>query len=112
MDRHHLLIIDGMALLFRAFYATAVRRHFMINSKGIPTNAVQGYMRHVLTAIEHAAPTHIAVCWDMGSTTFRNELFGNYKSNREAPPLEMVLQFNLAKAMTAAFNIPTIGLAG
>ena len=112
MNKPHLLLIDGMALLFRAFFATAVSKQFMINTDGIPTNAVQGYMRHLLTAIEKTNPTHVAVCWDMGSHTFRNELYSEYKANRSAAPVELIPQFDIAKEVTAAFNIPNIGIVG
>lgn len=84
----------------------------MINKAGIPTNAVQGYMRHLLMAVDHVNPSHTAVCWDMGSQTFRNELYDQYKSNRAAPPLELIPQFDLAKEITNAFNIPNIGIPG
>lgn len=112
MKKDRLLVVDGMALLFRAFFATAVRKQFMVNSKGIPTNAVQGYLRHFLTALEAIRPSHIVVSWDMGSKTFRNELFQDYKSNREAPPAELIPQFDLAKEVTDCFNIPNIGIPG
>ncbi|RLQ95158.1 5'-3' exonuclease [Falsibacillus albus] len=108
----HLLLIDGMALLFRSFYATAVTGQFMINSKGTPTNAIQGLMKHLLTAVDKIQPTHTAVCWDMGSATFRNELYTEYKANREAPPVEMIPQFDLAKEVVGAFRFPNIGLVG
>ncbi|WP_051405019.1 5'-3' exonuclease [Bacillus cihuensis] len=101
-----------MALLFRAFYATAVTGQFMINSKGVPTNAVQGFLKHMLMAIDHFSPSHVAVCWDMGSKTFRNDLFPDYKANRSEAPIEMVPQFELAKEAVEAFNIPNIGVAG
>ena len=64
------MLVDGMALLFRAFYATAVTGQFMINSKGIPTNAVNGFVKHFFTAVSSFKPSHVAVCWDMGSKTF------------------------------------------
>ena len=106
------MLIDGMALLFRAFYATAVTGQFMINSKGIPTNAVQGFLKHMLTAVNHFSPSPVAVCWDMGSKTFRNELFDGYKANRSEAPVEMIPQFDLAKQAVEAFDIPNIGLSG
>lgn len=106
------LLVDGMALLFRAFYATAVSGQFMINSKGVPTNAVQGFLKHLIMATDHFAPSHVAVCWDMGSQTFRNELFDGYKANRSEAPIEMIPQFDLAKEAVKAFDIPNIGLAG
>jgi len=107
-----LLLIDGMALLFRAFYSTAVTGQFMYNDKGIPTNAVNGFLKHMILAINNFQPTHIAVCWDMGSTTFRNEMFDNYKANRSAAPEELIPQFDLAKEATSAFQIPNIGVKG
>ncbi|GIN96582.1 5'-3' exonuclease [Siminovitchia terrae] len=112
MDNKKLLLVDGMALLFRAFFATSVRKQFMINSKGIPTNAVQGFLRHFLSALESSQPSHVAVCWDMGSQTFRNEIFQDYKSNREAPPVELLPQFDLVKEVTSAFSVPNVGLSG
>ncbi|MCJ7839508.1 5'-3' exonuclease [Lederbergia sp. NSJ-179] len=101
-----------MALLFRAFFATAVQKNFMTNSQGIPTNAVQGYLKHLFTACEKTQPTHIAICWDMGSTTFRNEMYTNYKANRQTPPVEMIPQFELAKDVTTAIGIPNLGVKG
>ncbi|MBS4199450.1 5'-3' exonuclease [Bacillus sp. FJAT-49732] len=112
MSNSHLLLIDGMALLFRSFYSTAVRNNYMFDSKGVPTNAVQGYIKHLLTAVEKFDPTHVAVCWDMGSKTFRNEMFDGYKANRPAPPVEMIPQFDLAQKVTNSFGIMSIGLAG
>ncbi|TGA98117.1 5'-3' exonuclease [Sporolactobacillus shoreae] len=111
-DRPKLLLVDGMALLFRAFYATAPTGQFMINNQGLPTNGVQGFLRHLLLAIQSRNPTHIAVCWDMGKKTFRHQMFDGYKANRAAPPVEMIPQFDLAKEMTTAFKIRNVGMAG
>lgn len=110
--KESLMLIDGMALLFRAFYATAVSGQYMINSKGMPTNAVQGFLKHMLAAVSEFSPSHLAVCWDMGSKTFRTELFGGYKANRGEAPVELIPQFELAKEVVSAFDIPNIGLAG
>ncbi|MDQ0228827.1 5'-3' exonuclease [Metabacillus malikii] len=109
---NHLLIVDGMALLFRSFFATSVYGHYMVNSKGIPTNAVNGLLKHLFAAIEYVKPSHVVVCWDMGSKTYRNELFQEYKSNRPEAPLEMQPQFQLAKEAITALDIPNIGLEG
>ncbi|NMH70450.1 5'-3' exonuclease [Bacillus sp. RO3] len=108
----HLLLIDGMALLFRSFFATAVTGQFMMNSKGLPTNGVQGFMKHLLMATEHVKPTHIIVCWDMGSQTFRNDVFNDYKSNRNAPPVELIPQFDLAKEVAEGFDLYNVGVVG
>lgn len=108
----NLLVIDGMALLFRAFYATAVTNQFMYNEKGMPTNGVQGMMRHIFAAVRQNNPTHTVICWDMGSKTFRNELFDGYKAGRKAPPEEMIPQFDLAKEVADAFGFMNLGVAG
>lgn len=106
------LLVDGMALLFRAFYSTAMTGYFMINSKGIPTNGVHGFVRHLLTAVNHFEPSHVVCCWDMGSKTFRTELYKDYKGNRGEPPIELIPQFDLVKEVVASFDIPNIGLEG
>jgi 5'-3' exonuclease len=108
----HVLLVDGMALLFRSFYATAISGNFMINSKGIPTNAIHGFVKHLLAAVRTIQPTYVVCCWDMGSTTFRTEMFPDYKANRGEPPLELVPQFDLVKEVVSAFDIPNIGVLG
>lgn len=112
MTRKKLLIIDGMALLFRGFYATSFTGNFMLNSKGIPRNGLFGFMNYFTDAIHTFEPTHILCCWDMGSKTFRNELYTEYKSNRQAPPEQLIPQFDLCKDVVTAFQIPNIGIVG
>ncbi|WP_139377105.1 5'-3' exonuclease [Halobacillus hunanensis] len=112
MTTNRVLLVDGMALLFRAFYATAMSNYFMINSKGMPTNAVYGMVKHLFTAIDTYQPTHVVCCWDMGSKTFRNELFSEYKANRGEAPEELIPQFELAKEVMESLDIPNIGKAG
>ncbi|MDQ6599398.1 5'-3' exonuclease [Bacillus salipaludis] len=107
-----LMLVDGMALLFRAFYATAVTGQFMINSKGIPTNGIHGFIKHLFTAVSSFKPSHVAVCWDMGSKTFRTELFSSYKGNRGEAPVELIPQFDLVKEVVESFDIPNIGMVG
>lgn len=106
------MLVDGMALLFRAFFATSITGQFMINSKGVPTNAINGFVKHLLTAISVHQPSHVAVCWDMGSKTFRTEMFDLYKANRSSAPIELIPQFDLVKEVVSAFDIPNIGVAG
>ncbi|PTG41604.1 flap endonuclease, partial [Staphylococcus cohnii] len=105
-----ILLIDGMALLFRHFYATSLHKQFMRNSSGIPTNGVQGFVRHVFTAINEIQPSHVAVCWDMGKSTFRNEMFDGYKQNRPAPPEELIPQFDYVKEISNQFGFVNMGV--
>ncbi len=105
-----ILLIDGMALLFRHFYATSLHKQFMRNSSGTPTNGIQGFVRHVFSAINDIQPTHVAVCWDMGKSTFRNDMFDGYKQNRPAPPEELIPQFDYVKEVSNQFGFVNIGV--
>lgn len=105
-----ILLVDGMALLFRGYFATAYSGNFMKTEEGVPTNGVFQFLRYFLDGVNEFNPTHVICCWDMGSKTFRTELFDDYKSNRSAPPEELVPQFTLVKEVVDAFNIPNIGL--
>lgn len=110
MDRQKVLLVDGMALLFRGFFATAFRGNFMMTSGGLPTNGVYQFMRYFLDAVNTFHPTHVICCWDMGSKTFRTEMYEGYKANRGEPPVELVPQFDLVKEVTESFNMPNIGI--
>ncbi|MDU3989322.1 MAG: 5'-3' exonuclease H3TH domain-containing protein, partial [Staphylococcus sp.] len=105
------LLVDGMALLFRHFYATSLHNQFMYNSKGMPTNGIQGFVRHIFTAIKDIKPSHVAICWDMGKATFRNAMYTSYKQNRPAPPEELIPQFDYVKDISEQFGFVNIGVA-
>ncbi len=111
-EKPHILIVDGMALLFRSFFATYAMGHFFPNDKGIPTNGVQGFARHTMTAMSLFKPTHMAVCWDMGAHTFRNDLYDGYKANRPAPPEELVPQFDMARDVSELIGWKNYGEKG
>lgn len=112
MTKPHLLIVDGMALLFRSYFASAAMNQFIRLEDGTPSNGVQGFARHVLTAQNIMKPTHLAVCWDMGAHTFRNDLFDGYKANRPAPPEEMLPQFDMAKEVSQMIGWQNFGVKG
>ena len=111
-EKPHVLVIDGMALLFRSFFATAMSGNYFKNDKGIPTNAVQGFARHVLAAQNLMQPTHMAICWDKGMLTFRNELYDGYKANRPKPAEELVPQFDMAQELSEHLGWMNFGIAG
>ncbi len=102
----HLHLIDGSHFIFRAYYALPALTR---KSDGLPVGAVRGFcgMLHRLIAdnTAHEAPTHIAVLFDKGSQTFRNEIYGDYKANRDAMPEDLRPQMPLTRAATTAFNI-------
>lgn len=112
MTQPHIMLVDGMALLFRSYHATAPMNQFFRKQDGTPTNGVQGFARHVLSAQSIINPTHLAVCWDMGSQTFRNEIYDGYKANRPAPPEEMIPQFDLAREISETIGWKNFGLKG
>ncbi|WP_180554604.1 5'-3' exonuclease [Staphylococcus haemolyticus] len=107
---NRVLLVDGMALLFRHFYATSLHNQFMYNSKDIPTNGIQGFVRHIFTAINEINPSHVAVCWDMGQSTFRNDMYTDYKQNRPAPPEELIPQFDYVKEISDQFGFINVGM--
>lgn len=106
------LLVDGMALLFRGFYATSYGGYIMKTSSGTPTNAVYGFVKYLWDAIQTFQPSHVVCCWDMGSKTFRNDKFEAYKANRGDAPEELIPQFDLVKEVTSSFNIPNVGVVG
>ncbi|MCM3760792.1 5'-3' exonuclease [Alkalihalobacillus oceani] len=110
MENKKVMLVDGMALLFRSFYATAMSGYYMVNSKGIPTNAIHGFVKHLFSATNRFEPTHVICCWDMGSETFRNDIYPAYKANRGEPPVELIPQFDLVKEVVEELSIPNVGL--
>jgi 5'-3' exonuclease len=106
------MLVDGMALLFRAFYATSYTGYIRKTKSGLPTNAVYGFLQYFFDAVRTFSPTHAICCWDQGSQTFRTERYAAYKANRPLPPPELVPQFDLVQEVTAEMGIPNIGAPG
>ncbi|MBB6452342.1 5'-3' exonuclease [Salirhabdus euzebyi] len=110
--KNNVMLVDGMALLFRGFFATSYTGNYMMTSKGVPTNGIYGFLKYFLDAIETFEPSHVICCWDMGSKTFRTEMYDQYKANRDEPPVELIPQFELVKEVVEAFGVPNVGIAG
>lgn len=100
---NRIVLIDGHALAFRAFYALADTG--MRTSTGEATFAVYGFVSIMLNAIREHNPTHIAVSFDIGRT-FRDDLYDAYKAGRAETPQEFHSQLERIKEMMRAFNIP------
>jgi len=102
----HLHLIDGSAFIFRAFHALPPLTR---KSDGLPIGAVSGFCNMLQKYVEDAtgpdAPTHVAVIFDKGSHTFRNDLYDLYKANREEMPEALRPQMPLTRRATLAFNI-------
>ncbi|WP_025026574.1 5'-3' exonuclease [Caldalkalibacillus mannanilyticus] len=111
-NQQSVMLVDGMALLFRAYYASSYTGYIMKTSTGIPTNAVHGFVKYFWDAVQTFQPSHVVCVWDMGAHTFRTELYDQYKANRVAPPEELVPQFDLVKEVVDSFGVPNIGVHG
>ena len=110
---HHLHLIDGSAFIFRAYHALPPLTR---KSDGLPIGAVSGFCNMLQRYIEGNtgpdAPTHVAVIFDKGSHTFRNDLYDQYKANRDAMPEDLRPQMPLTRRATEAFNIACEEMAG
>ncbi|GAA0133541.1 5'-3' exonuclease [Paenibacillus sp. YSY-4.3] len=111
-SKDSILLVDGMALMFRAFYASAATGYIRRTKAGLPTNAVYGFMRYFWDAVQKFNPTHIACCWDLGSKTFRTEQFAAYKGNRSEAPDELIPQFAVIQEVMDSLGIPNISAPG
>lgn len=110
MSEKKLFLLDGHALVYRAHYAFINRP--LINSKGINTSAITGFVRTLWDLINTQKPSHIAVAFDPHGPTFRNELFEAYKANREEQPKDISIAFPYIRSIVEAFNIPIIEVEG
>ena len=107
-EKPTLYLIDGSSYIYRAYYAI---RH-LSSPKGFPTNALYGFTQMLLKVLKERKPDHVAVVFDAGRLTFRNELYPEYKANRLAMPDDLVPQLGPIKEMVRAFNIPALEMAG
>ena len=103
------LIIDGFALVFRAYYALPTSLSL---PSGQPINAVYGLVTQTLRAIDLVKPTHLCICLDRPEPTFREALFNDYKANRPDPPDDLVSQFPLIQPLLDELGIPCLTQAG
>ena len=109
----HLHLIDGSAFVFRAYHALPPLKR---TSDGLPIGAVAGFCNMLQSYVDGSrradAPTHLAVVFDKGSHTFRNDLYDQYKANREEMPEDLRPQIPLTRQATEAFNIACKELDG
>lgn len=99
-----LLLLDGMAITYRAYYALSSNPR--ITSKGLNTSAIMGFTSTLFELIQSQKPTHMAVAFDLPAPTFRHERFAEYKANRDAMPEDIQLALPYIRQMITAFNIP------
>src|SRR6185369_13781932 len=107
----HVYLIDGSGYIFRAFHALPPLTR---PSDGLPVGAVHGFCQMLWKLLRESkvseAPTHIAVIFDAGRDTFRNDIYPKYKAQRPPPPDELIPQFPLIRDAVKAFNVACIEL--
>lgn len=109
-DATRLLLVDGHSMAYRAFFALPVDK--FATSTGQPTNAVFGFVSMLANLLRDEAPTHVAVAFDAGRTTFRTEQYEEYKANRSASPDAFRGQVEVIKQVLATMHIPTLDKPG
>ena len=105
-----LILIDGNNLMFRSYYATAYTGNMMKNSKGVPTNALFGFVNMMNKIISEENPSYMAVAFDIGKN-FRKEEYDFYKEGRIDTPEELKLQMPIAREILDKMGIKHFELA-
>ena len=105
-----LFLLDAFALIFRGYYAFI--KNPRINSKGMDTSAIFGFMNSLLDVIKREKPDYLAVCFDKGGSVSRKELFEDYKANRNETPEAIKIAVPYIQQILEAMQIPVIEKAG
>lgn len=105
-----LFLLDAYALIYRAYYAFI--KNPRINSKGLNTSAIMGFLNTLHEVQTKEKPTHIAVAFDPSGPTFRHEAYADYKAQREACPEDIKKAVPIIKDILAAYNIPVMEVDG
>ncbi|MDR2760687.1 MAG: DNA polymerase I [Rickettsiales bacterium] len=103
-----LVLIDGYGLFFRAFFA----QRNLTRSDGLPVNGVYGFTRMILNILVDLNTTHIAIVFDSGKKTFRNEKYPEYKTNRPPVPKDMIEQFPIIREVADVLCIKSLEKEG
>lgn len=105
-----LFLLDAYALIYRAFFA--LNKNPRINSKGVNTSAIMGFLNTLYEILKNEKPTHIGVAFDVSSPTQRQQEFLDYKANREKMPEDLRASIPYIIRLIEAFNIPIFGVEG
>ncbi len=104
----HLYLVDGSGYIFRAYYAIPTRN----TSDGTPTNATFGFTNMLIKLLRESDADGIAVIFDASGESFRNDIYPDYKANRDEPPEDLVPQFAMVREATKALNLPCVEMLG
>jgi len=110
MSQKRLFLLDAYALIFRGYYAFI--KNPRINSKGMDTSAIMGFMNSLMDVIKREKPDHLAVAFDKGGSDYRLEMFQEYKANRDETPEAIKIAVPYIQQFLQAMHIPIIEKAG
>ncbi|MEP3207839.1 MAG: DNA polymerase I [Maribacter sp.] len=105
-EQKRLFLLDAYALIFRGYYALI--KNPRINSKGMDTSAIMGFMNSLFDVIKREKPDHLAVCFDKGGSAERTELFPEYKANRDETPDAIRIAVPYIQDILKAMHIPVV----
>ena len=103
-----LLVIDGNSIMNRAFYGIRI----LTNKKGMPTNALTGFMNIFMKLLKEESPDRIAVAFDLHAPTFRHKMYADYKGTRHAMPDELRAQMPVIKQLLTALGVAIVEKEG
>jgi len=103
-QQKRVFLVDAFALIFRGYYAFI--KNPRINSKGLDTSAIMGFMNSLLDVIKREKPDHLAVCFDKGGSADRVEMFEAYKANRDETPEAIKIAVPIIQDILRAMHIP------
>ncbi|MEY8019405.1 DNA polymerase I [Muriicola sp. SD30] len=109
-DQKRLFLLDAYALIFRGYYALI--KNPRINSKGMDTSAIMGFMNSLFDVIRREKPDHLAVCFDKDGSAERTELFPEYKANRDETPDAIRIAIPYIQKILKAMHIPVVEVSG
>ena len=110
MSQKRLFLLDAYALIFRGYFAFI--KNPRINSKGMDTSAIMGFMNALMDVIKREKPDHLAVAFDKGGSTYRYEMYQEYKAHRDATPEAIKIAVPYIQELLKAMHIPIIEVAG
>ena len=110
MSQKRLFLLDAYALIFRGYYAFI--KNPRINSKGMDTSAIMGFMNSLMDVIRREKPDHLAVAFDKGGSDYRNEMYQEYKAHRDETPEAIKIAIPYIQNLLRAMHIPIIEKAG
>lgn len=110
MSQKRLFLLDAYALIFRGYYAFI--KNPRINSKGMDTSAILGFMNSLIDVIKREKPDHLAVAFDKGGSDYRLEMYTEYKANRDETPEAIKIAVPYIQQLLQAMHIPIVEVSG